>query len=99
MLLWDGWRWQLTVGQQRHSAAVPLLCTLSSGSASTSACTVHVCALSPALASRCVGYAVRAANIHSFSNAKAGTYLALASAGYGISLAVICLLLGCWCVG
>ncbi|KAL4459072.1 hypothetical protein ABPG75_013937 [Micractinium tetrahymenae] len=45
---------------------------------------------------RCIGYAVRAANIHSFSNAKAGTYLALASAGYGVSLAVICLLLGCW---
>lgn len=45
---------------------------------------------------RGIGYAVRSSNIHSPSDAKAGTYLALASAGYGISLAVICLLHGCW---
>lgn len=50
----------------------------------------------PSPISRCIGYAVHAANIQSFSNAKAGSYLALASAGYGLSLAVICLLLGCW---
>jgi hypothetical protein len=43
-----------------------------------------------------VGYALRASNAASPSDGKAGTYLALASAGFGISMAVLCLLLGCW---